>query len=239
MKFFLVDDDDAIRSMLTEIIEDCGLGEVVGEAQNGAEINSKLLNIKKVDILIIDLLMPIRDGLETVREVAPTFDGKIIMLSQIEDKKMVGEAYSLGVEYYITKPINRLEVIGVVQKVIEHMRLQKSINDIQNTLNFLTTGKTENREVITSKDKDIISAGQTILTDLGIIGESGSKDLLEILKFLSEMEGEKLKEHEFPSLKDIFLSVAEKRLGTFASDDDIKKEIKASEQRVRRAIYQA
>ena len=137
MRFFIVDDDEAIRYMLSEIIEDNDLGEVVGEADNGLAVDNNLLTLKKVDILIIDLLMPIRDGIQTVREIGASFNGKIIMFSQVENKELIGEAYSLGVEYYITKPINKLEVIGVIQKVIEHMQLQKSISDIQNTLNIL------------------------------------------------------------------------------------------------------
>src|SRR5689334_8826431 len=109
MRFFIVEDDEAVRCILSEIIEDFDLGEVVGEADNGSTVDSKLLSYKKVDILIIDLLMPIKDGLNTVKDLASEFNGKIIMISQVENKEMIGKAYALGVEYYITKPINRLE----------------------------------------------------------------------------------------------------------------------------------
>ena len=90
MRFFIVDDDEVIRSMLTEIIEDYDLGEVVGEAENGAAINGHLLTSKAIDILMIDLLMPIKDGIETVRDLMPEFKGRIVMFSQVEDKEMVG-----------------------------------------------------------------------------------------------------------------------------------------------------
>lgn len=49
------------------------------------------------------------------------------MVSQVESKELIAEAYSLGVEYYIIKPINRIEVLTVVRKVIERIRLEKSI----------------------------------------------------------------------------------------------------------------
>lgn len=239
MRFFIVDDDEAIRSMLGEIIEDYDLGEVVGEADNGSVIDNNLLDLRDVDILIIDLLMPIRDGIQTVRDLGPAFDGKIIMISQVENKELIGEAYSLGVEYYITKPINRLEVIGVIQKVLERMQLQKSIYDIQKTLNILDFGKLKGKKENNITDKSIITAGQFLLTELGMIGESGSKDLLDMLDHLFETEREKPFEHEFPSLKDIFINIATKKLGPSTKSEDIKKELKASEQRVRRALFQA
>jgi two-component system response regulator YcbB len=239
MNFFIVDDDEAIRSMLAEIIEDYDLGEVVGEADSGFTIDSQLLNSKKVDVLIIDLLMPIRDGLETVHDLGNDFLGKTIMLSQVEDKEMIGKAYSFGVEYYITKPINRVEVIGVIQRVIEHMQLQKSIYSIQKTISILQFGKSNDEENHNFVDKNIVISGQFFLRELGIIGESGSKDLLNMLEYLFKYEKEKSFEQEFPSLKNIFINVATKKLGSLCESMDLKKEVKASEQRVRRSIFQA
>lgn len=239
MRFFIVDDDEAIRSMLSEIIEDYDLGEIVGETDNGSNVDSHILGLKKVDILIIDLLMPIKDGIQTIRDLNDDFSGKIIMISQIEDKEMIGKAYSLGVEYYITKPINRLEVISVIQKVVEHIKLQKSIHDIQKTLNILDLNKPKHKNENEFINNNITLAGQFLLTELGMIGESGSKDLLDMLEYLFQQEKQILFEHEFPALKDIFTTVAHKRLGISATTADLQKEIKASEQRVRRAIFQA
>ena len=39
------------------------------------------------------------------------------MISQVEAKEMVGEAYSLGIEYFIHKPINKIEIVTVLRKV--------------------------------------------------------------------------------------------------------------------------
>ena len=54
---------------------------------------------------------------------------------QVESKQLIGEAYTLGVEYYITKPLNKIEVVSVVRKVMERIRLERSIHDIQKSLN--------------------------------------------------------------------------------------------------------
>lgn len=115
MLFYIVDDDEATRSMLTEMIEDEELGEIVGEAENGALLDEDYATLKRTNILLIDLLMPVRDGIETIRHIKPSFPGKIIMISQVEAKELVGRAYSHGAEYYITKPINMFEVIAVIK----------------------------------------------------------------------------------------------------------------------------
>ncbi len=238
MRFFIVDDDEAIRSMMSEIIEDYDLGIVVGEAENGAAIDDHLLNGKAVDILIMDLLMPLRDGIETVRAIKPGFDGKIIMLSQIDNKEMIGNAYVLGVNYYITKPINRLEVIGIIQNVMEHVRLQNVIHNIEKNLNVLNTEKNPPASGTAAISKhSIVASGQNLLAELGMIGENGCNDLLGMLDYLKSYENHQPLEQDFPALKDIFNNVAMKKLG-LSDPNDIKKETKALEQRVRRAIFQ-
>lgn len=134
MYFYIVDDEKAVRSMLAQIIEDEDLGEVIGEAEDGLSLEQHMPILKKIDILFIDLLMPNQDGIKTIRQIKPSFKGKIIMVSQVESKELIAEAYSLGVEYYIIKPINRIEVLTVVRKVIERIRLEKSIKTFKNRL---------------------------------------------------------------------------------------------------------
>ena len=62
MRFFIVDDDEAVRSSLAQLIEDEELGIVAGEAEDGAELTASYLNDLHIDILCIDLLMPERAG---------------------------------------------------------------------------------------------------------------------------------------------------------------------------------
>ncbi|SFJ86383.1 response regulator [Thermoflavimicrobium dichotomicum] len=235
MRFFIVDDDEVVRSMLTQIIEDDDLGEVVGEAEDGSFVDHHILESKKVDILLIDLMMPVQDGIETVRNLA-SFSGKIIMISQVETKDLIGEAYSLGVEYYITKPINRLEVCSVIQKVSERLRLEKSIYHIKQSLDF-ALGKAKEENPFT--ERSIIPSGKFLLAELGIIDSNGSKDLLDVLQYLFQLEKEKSLDYEFPLLKDIFYQVAKNKIGKTASPEQIHKEMKAIEQRIRRAIMQS
>ncbi|TYR80644.1 response regulator [Priestia megaterium] len=240
MRFCLIDDDEVIRSLLRHIIEDENLGEVVKELEDGSFIDENMLMLNQADILFIDLLMPIRDGIETVRRLKNSYSGKIIMLSQVESKELIAEAYSLGVEYYITKPINRVEVLTITRKVIERIRLEKSISDIQKSLNGVWQTNEPKEEAINhSKGHHILASSEFLLSELGIVGEGGSKDLVEIINYLYEQELNHTFESHFPSLKEIFIQLAYKRLGALASQIAINREVKATEQRVRRAVYQS
>jgi two-component system, response regulator YcbB len=239
MNFYIVDDDEVHRSMLAQIIEDEDLGDIIGEAEDGLMLEKNLMILKYVDILIIDLLMPVCDGIETIRRLKGEFSGKIIMISQVESKELIGEAYSLGVEYYISKPINRIEVLSVIRKVMERIQLEKSISEIRKSLNNvfnLQQPKQETANVL--KKTSIVTAGEFLLSELGILGESGSKDLLDILQYLDQYEQYHTFE-QFPPLKKIFVQITLKKLGTPAAQIDIQREVKASEQRVRRAIFQS
>lgn len=239
MRFFIADDDRAIRSILGQIIEDEDLGEVVDEAGDGVGLEAHSLNLKKVDILLIDLLMPARDGIQTIRHIHPEFKGKVIMISQVEAKEMMAEAYELGIEYYIHKPVNRIEIVSVIRKVMERIKLEKSIYDIQASLRHVLPLE----PVISqgagagAKRRTMKEAGEFLLSELGIVGENGSKDLLEILLYLHETQSANSHEVNFPPLKQLFIKTAERKLDHGATDVEVMREVKAAEQRIRRAIH--
>ncbi|MFP7313389.1 response regulator [Bacillus safensis] len=240
MRFFIVDDDEAVRSSLAQLIEDEELGIVAGEAEAGAELTASYLNDLHIDILCIDLLMPERDGLETIRAIKDEFHGKYLMLSQVETKELIGQAYTLGVEYYVTKPINRVEVLSVLHLMIERLHLEHSIENIQHSLKsvmqFQQRGQTKTKQ----RGKSLAEAGQFLLAELGIVGEKGSKDLLDMILFTDQYLALHADQHDsFPSLKIIFTGITEDKLSEPYTSADIAREAKAAEQRVRRAINQS
>jgi two-component system response regulator YcbB len=239
VKFYIIDDDPAVRSMLALIIEDEDLGEVVGDAEDGSQIDAYTLMMKQVDIVIIDLLMPNRDGIETVRELLPAYSGKIIMLSQVDSKPIIGKVYSLGIEYYVIKPINRLEIVAVIRKVTERMKLQRSIQDFKKSIDFLSEDQSFSNNDKPPGGGSIHTSGNYLLSELGMVGEIGSQDLLDMLEYLHRLDIEQPLQQGFPPLREIFMQIALKKNVRNAEPHLIQREIKASEQRIRRAIFHA
>ena len=116
MRYFIVDDNRASRVILTTIINDSELGTVIGEAKNGAEAIPQIVMMQP-EFVLIDLLMPQLDGLETIEHLRQNgFEGHFIMISQVVNKDMVAEGYSKGIEFFIHKPINKVEVQMVLKR---------------------------------------------------------------------------------------------------------------------------
>ena len=225
MNILLIDDDEAIRMMLQDIIEDYNLGEVVASLPSAAELTNSLLALHHVDILIIDMLMPGIDGIAAVSQIKKDFTGKIIMLSQVESKDLVGKAYEQGVNYYITKPLNRNEIVSIIRNVSEHLRLESFAQNLQSSLASLTPQSMAAPAPAPSPAQK----GTALLQELGIANAPGAQDLLDIINYLTRHPGMN------PSLKQLFTAVAGERPAT----SDAAREAKAMEQRLRRTIYQA
>jgi two-component system response regulator YcbB len=230
LSFCIVDDDVVSRRMLQTIIEKGGVGEVIGMAAGGVE-GKKLVLDENPDVVLIDLLMPDQDGIETITRLKQEgYEGKYVMISQIENKAMISKAYQAGIEFYIQKPINRVEVKAVLGKVSEQWRMARYLKEIKQSIAKLDDLSSEPAGV--RKKHDAKENIRMILMDMGIIGESGSHDIIEMIDQLIERN----QRGGFPPLKVLY------EVGARASKPeggDMEKEGKAVEQRVRRTVITA
>jgi len=220
MNIMLIDDDEAIRDMLQDIIEDYELGTVVASLPSAATLTTTELVARH----IIDMLMPDCDGIDSVRRFHD-FPGKIIMISQVDSKDLIGKAYESGVYSYITKPLNRNEIVSVLRSVEEYIRLERFAHTLQSTLQTTLAVAVAPAKEVTPQQK-----AASLLKELGVAGTAGYDDLLEIIAYLQAHH----KSSTFPSLKTIFTAIAEEHAA-----ENIQKEAKTIEQRLRRAVFQA
>lgn len=225
MNIMLIDDDDAVRMMLQDIIEDYNLGDVTASLPTALELSTEMLLSQHIDILIIDMLMPGLDGIQAVSRIKDTFPGKIIMLSQVESKDLVGKAYEKGIDYYIMKPLNRNEIVSVLKNVSEHLRLESFAHNLQNSLLSLNP---QNPSAPAQPKENTRTRAENQLKELGIRSAPGAHDLLNIITYIEKNGG------ELTALKGLFTAVAENH-----GAEDPAKEAKAMEQRLRRTIFQA
>jgi|LGVE01.1.fsa_nt_gb two-component system response regulator YcbB len=231
MRIYLVDDDEAIVTMLENIIIDYDLGQIVGKAYDGANAK-KDIQILKPDIVIVDLLLPKIDGIELVNNFkSKNCSIQFIMLSQVSSKNMIGDAYKAGIEFFINKPINVIEVKSVLEKAIENANLKEIINKIQMTVN---TGR--RADETEDKDNEKITQVNEILSDLGISNERGGRDILNIVKMIIETREELGRKFHRYNIGDLYND-----LNKMYIDEEYKGSfnVRAIEQRVRRTIQQA
>ena len=181
MSFYFIDDDKNICNILKLIINERGLGVCCGSANNAAEALEDLPSAKP-DIVIVDLLMPEMDGISFVkqaRKIVP--DASYIMLSQVSSKDMIASAYEAGIEFFIQKPINSVEVEVVIKKVSDGLSMKRMVRKMQNIFMEDTSPATV---TVPDNSEQIENSLRTILTRIGIIGDIGSKDIISIVKYL-------------------------------------------------------
>lgn len=230
--FLIIDDDRTVRSMLAEIIGQYRLGDVLGEAENGLE-GEELILKHKPDIVVIDLLLPIQDGISIIKKVK-SLNGRsmFIMLSQVSDKDIIAKAYEYGIEFFISKPINVIEVVNVIKRVKEYLAMKKTFEAIESTAMALGRDSGDRRAGRLSGARRLLNQ---IMADLGILGDLGSKDIMNICTMLYEDPelADAMEEIQLSELLKLLQSRYSSEGRASASD------FKAIEMRIRRTVGKA
>lgn len=227
ISFYIIDDDDAVRHMLGSIIQKHIEDSIIH--QNDSPWQG-ILEIEKLkpEIVLLDLLMPEMDGLEVAMELQKKgFNGRIIMISEVNSKPMIEKAYASGVEYFISKPINVTEVLTIIHRTMENVQLKAYLRTIHQPR---VTGSVDSSNT-DAKTCDHLNVKllNDIYKDLGLIGESGLWELTTAVEIYYEMKVLGKVPSEAIQLQDIYERIQTKRI-------ERHKEIgiKGIEQRLRR-----
>ncbi len=113
-RVLITDDDSSVRFLLRTILE--GEGHEVVEAEDGAEALRRA-GEGRVDLLLCDIFMPDKDGLETISEFRATL-GNIPIIAMSGRIDMLSTARVLGAVRVLTKPFRREAVVTLVGGVL-------------------------------------------------------------------------------------------------------------------------
>jgi len=115
-RVMIADDSEFMRNLLREILEDDF--EIVGEAENGVEAVN-LYEEESPDIAMMDIVMPIRSGIEATNEITNNDpDAKVIMCTSVGQEEKMKQAIKAGASGYITKPFQKPNVLNEINDVI-------------------------------------------------------------------------------------------------------------------------
>lgn len=116
----IIDDEPGIREMLYDILE--SEGYEVMEAPNG-KAGIKLQNELNFDLVITDLIMPEKEGIETIIELKRDFPNvKIIAISgggRVDPDNYLFTAQHLGADETFAKPINIEELLETIERLLK------------------------------------------------------------------------------------------------------------------------
>lgn len=118
----IVDDEQPIRELLALYLNREGF--TVTEAADGAQALIKHQE-KKPDLILLDIMMPVLDGLEVCRQIRKFSEIPIIMLTSRaeDDDRILG--LDIGADDYVTKPFNPREVVARVKAVLRRQSAPK------------------------------------------------------------------------------------------------------------------
>jgi two-component system response regulator YcbB len=227
--FLIVDDDINIRKMLGLLIKKNNLGKVICEIDSGKDAVQEII-FYNPDVVLIDLLLPIVDGIEIMKaSKREGYKGKFIMISQVEDEAVVSKAYENGIVFFISKPINNIEVINVIKGICHNIELENSLALIKSAVFNLNNDKSVTKELLL--DDGITN----IFADIGIAGAVGSNELIAIIHKIIDFK--KRNPNSTYKLQEIYDEILQK--DNEEEDVNVKANKKALEQRIRRTIQKA
>ncbi|GGZ29077.1 DNA-binding response regulator [Echinicola pacifica] len=164
IKVVLADDHMVVRSGIKNLLENEGEVTVIGEASNGEEALEVVQEVKP-DLLIIDIRMPVMNGLEATKKLNSLDQGiKALILSMHDDEDYILQSIESGASGYLLKDTSKEEFMKAIRTI--HQGGQYFSGDISQVLvkSYLNNQGTKTpKTVLSSNQYDITKREKQIL----------------------------------------------------------------------------
>ncbi len=122
IRVVLADDHPVVRGGLRALLSTIDGIEVVGEAEDGEGALREVL-LTRPDVLLVDIRMPVLDGVEATRRVrAAAPETAVLVLTMYDDDATVFTAMQAGARGYLLKGADQDEIVGAIRAVAEGRR---------------------------------------------------------------------------------------------------------------------
>lgn len=119
LRVLIVDDVPGLRTLVRLVLEDDGRFDIVGEAADGLQA-IELATTEKPDLVLLDLAMPVMDGLEALpRLVEGDKPPCVLVLSGFSEGKLANQCRALGASGYIEKGASPERIIAAIASVVD------------------------------------------------------------------------------------------------------------------------
>ena len=146
MTILIVDDEVRIRNVIKEYL--LNEGYKVLEATDGFDA-LRVISDNKVDLIVLDIMMPKMDGFTCLSEIRKTKNIPVIMLSARKEEIDKLNSFDLGVDDYVTKPFSPKELVA---RVKAHLKRTTSNNENYTYKNLIVDYKGRK---VTINDKEV------------------------------------------------------------------------------------
>ena len=138
VRIVVAEDEALIRMDLIEMLDEAGY-EVVAQASDGAQA-IELVKEHKPDLAILDVKMPILDGISAAEEIIATCP--VLMLTAFSQRELVDRARDAGVMAYVLKPFTINDLIPAIEIAISrHLQMKSLAAEVADLHDRLETRK--------------------------------------------------------------------------------------------------
>jgi DNA-binding response OmpR family regulator len=128
----VVDDNKGVLEFLLLLLSKCGL-PVIG-ASSGREC-LKIVKSRPVDLILLDVMMPVMDGLQVFQQLKKTSPAlPVILLTARDDMMTRAAAMELGVNEFLTKPVNNRDLLNRIRSHLRHLQWDQTADQILSIL---------------------------------------------------------------------------------------------------------
>ncbi|NIL74577.1 MULTISPECIES: response regulator [Rhodococcus] len=136
LRVVVAEDESLIRLDLVEMLREEGY-EVVGEAADGQQAVDLAVELRP-DLVIMDVKMPRRDGIDAASEIAEKRIAPVVILTAFSQRELVEKARDAGAMAYLVKPFSKADLMPAVElaasRYTEISSLESEIADLQERL---------------------------------------------------------------------------------------------------------
>lgn len=158
----IVDDHQLFRSGLISLMDSFQDIEVIGEAGNGQELLN-LLEDQKPDVVLMDLNMPVMDGIETTKAIKAKFpEIKIVILTMQDEDKFIVHLIDQGANGYLLKNSHPDEMVHAIRTVVEQEQYFNQMTS-QVLLNSLREGRKKHQKPTFSNQLELTRREKEVL----------------------------------------------------------------------------
>lgn len=150
-KILVVDDESRMRKLVRDFLTKSGF-EVL-EAADGIEAINVFDANQDIALVILDVMMPGKDGLQVCREIRQTSQIPVIMLTAKSDEQTELKGFDLGADEYISKPFSPRILVARVEAILRRTNQQSAETQLE--LGGILLDKAAHRVVIDGKEIDL------------------------------------------------------------------------------------
>ena len=157
IRIILADDHEVVRAGLRRLLSIDSSIEIIDEAENGRRA-VELVKQYEPDIALLDIMMPVMDGIEATKEIKSFSLSYVVMLTAFEDSMHLEKALAAGADGYLSKDVSAKDLVEALRLISKGERaFSKSIIKIMQKKYVPEEENVAQAIIITKREQEVLN----------------------------------------------------------------------------------